>query len=176
LPPLPGLSPFARLGLEASVSVDDATVERAWLSRSRQVHPDRFQQRPPAERRAAAEQTAALNDAYRALKTAFGRAVVVVGLEGGREPKLPQVQLVAFMEAREEAEASSDAKAAVAARAAAQFTAGLAALTTSLAALPTETEARRRAVTQAGLRLAELRTWGRLAQDLGGPKLLPGER
>jgi hypothetical protein len=113
LPPHPAATPFARLGLPLSLHVSDAEVEAAWLQRSRQAHPDRFASRSPAERRAAAEQTAALNDARRILRTGFDRASWLVRHVGIAEPKLPQARLVWFMEVREEAEASPAGRARV---------------------------------------------------------------
>lgn len=171
LPPHPAATPFARLGLPLSVRVTDAEVESAWLARSRQAHPDRFASRPPAERRAAAEQTAALNDARRALRTAFDRAAWLVRHAGVVEPKLPQARLVWFMEAREEAE-SPAGRVRVVDDAVARF----AAVDVELQALLATVDAAAPDVAVlakvAGL-LAEERTLARLAADLGGPVLLP---
>src|SRR6185436_2574693 len=61
----PRTTPFARLGLPVRFGVDDKSLERAWLDRSRKVHPDRFAAKSDKERRFAVEQTAALNDAMR---------------------------------------------------------------------------------------------------------------
>jgi molecular chaperone HscB len=171
LPPHPGATPFARLGLPLSLRVTDAEVESAWLQRSRQAHPDRFAARPPAERRAAAEQTAALNDARRALKTAFDRAVWLVRHAGVVEPKLPQARLVWFMEAREEAESPSG-RDRVVADAVARFAAVDAELQALLATVDATAPAAP-TLTKVAALLAEERTLARLAADLGGPVLLP---
>lgn len=171
MPPHPGATPFSRLGLPLSLRVTDAEVESAWLARSRQAHPDRFAARPPTERRAAAEQTAAINDARRALRTVFDRAVWLVRHAGVAEPKLPQARLVWFMEAREEAEASPARRARVVDDAVARFAAVdvdlLALLGTVDAAAPDPTT-----LTKVAGLLAEERTLARLAADLGGPVLL----
>lgn len=180
LPPHPRVSPFAQLGLPVSTSLDDAAVEQAWLKRSRLVHPDRFASRPAAERRAAAEQTIAANDAYRLLKTPFDRAVWLVRSAGVDEPRLSQARLIAFMEDREEAEASSAGRARVIAAAAARFQVSLAAVVASLA----EVDWQQVSVAEPGVwrprlvavasHLADMRTLGRLSADLGGPTLIAG--
>jgi len=170
LPPHPAATPFARLGLPVSVRVTDAEVESAWLARSRQAHPDRFASRPPAERRAAAEQTAALNDARRALRTAFDRAAWLVRHAGVVEPKLPQARLVWFMEAREEAE-SPAGRARVVDDAVARFAAVDVELQALLATIDAAAPDVAVLTKVAGL-LAEERTLARLAADLGGPVLL----
>jgi molecular chaperone HscB len=172
LPPHPGATPFARLGLSLSLAVTDADVESAWLQRSRQAHPDRFASRPPAERRAAAEQTAALNDARRALRTAFDRAAWLVRHAGVVEPKLPQARLVWFMEAREEAEGSAAGRARVIDDAVARFAVVDADLQALLSTVDAAAPDRAALLKVAGL-LAEERTLARLAADLGGPVLLP---
>ncbi len=175
VPPHPKSSPFARLGLEPAAAISDADVDNAWLRRSRLVHPDRFASKSPAERRAAAEQTVAMNDALRALKTRFDRASWCVAQAGVSEPRLPQARLVAFMEAREDAEASADARARVVDDAVREFADHNAALDAVVGELnwvsPEKTPAPvLRKV--AGI-LAELRTTARLSADLGGPVLLP---
>jgi hypothetical protein len=171
LPPHPHATPFARLGLPVSLQVTDADVEAAWLARSRQTHPDRFATRPPADRRAAAEQTAALNDARRALATAFDRATWLVRSVGVAEPALPQAQLVWFMEAREDAERSADARQRAVDDAVARFQvvdrALLGVLATIDAAAPD-----RASVSHVASLLAQERTLARLSADLGGPHLL----
>jgi molecular chaperone HscB len=172
LPPHPGATPFARLGLPLSLRVTDAEVESAWLQRSRQVHPDRFASRPAAERRAAAEQTAALNDARRALRTVFDRATWWVRHVGVAEPKLSQARLVWFMEAREEAEASPAGRARVVDDAVARFAvvdAELQALLATIDAAAPDAAA----LAKVAALLAEERTLARLAADLDGPVLLP---
>jgi DnaJ-domain-containing protein 1 len=175
LPPHPQTSPFARLGLPQTWALDDAAVEQAWLKRCRLVHPDRFGTRPDAERRAAAEQTIAANDARRALRTAFDRAVWLVRDAGVDEPRLPQARLIAFMEAREDAEASAAGKVRVIDDAVARFAAGLVRLGELLGPVEwTDPAAHRPALASAAALVAELRTLGRLSADLGGPALIAG--
>lgn len=174
LPPSPATSPFARLGVAKRFGHETAALESAWLQRARQVHPDRFAKKPDAERRAAAEQTAALNDAWRVLREPFARAVWLLKDVGVVEPKLPPARLMALMEAREEAEEGAAGKARVVEQTVQKFN-----------ALYAEAEAKLRAVDDAdawastngelkaiAAQLAELRTLARLAADLGGPTLI----
>lgn len=99
---------FERLGLPGRFSVDPAAVERAYLARSRDVHPDFHGLGTPAEQRASLEQTAALNEAYLALKDPFRRAEYLVGLLGGptaqEEKALDQAFLMGMMDLRERIE------------------------------------------------------------------------
>jgi hypothetical protein len=171
LSPHPSATPFARLGLPLSLLVTDAEVEAAWLARSRQTHPDRFATRPPADRRAAAEQTAALNDARRALATAFDRATWLVRSVDVAEPPLPQAQLVWFMEAREAAEHDADARQHVVDDAVARFRVVDRALLDALATIDAAAPDRVRVAQLASL-LAQERTLARLSADLGGPQLV----
>jgi molecular chaperone HscB len=175
VPPHPHTSPFARLGLVPGPDITDAAVDAAWLARSRQVHPDRYGQKSPAERRAAAEQTVAMNDAMRQLKTQFDRAAWFVSAAGAAEPPLPQARLIAFMALREEAEESADGKARVVASAVADFARFSAVLSQQLHEVnweaPTMTPAP--LLRKIALTLSELRTLARLSADLGGPVLVP---
>jgi molecular chaperone HscB len=177
--PHPAATPFARLGLpRPRFAVDDAQLERSWLQRSRLVHPDRYARRPDAERRAAAQQTAALNDAWRALRVPFDRAAWLVRSVGVVEPALAQALLVDFMEAREEAATSEAHRGAVVERSSARFHDVMARAAAELRVVdeadawstPT-TELPR--VRRAAAMLAEARTLARLVADLGGPALIP---
>lgn len=171
--PHPQSSPFARLGVPVAFRQDPAALEQAWLQRSRQVHPDRFVKKPDAERRAAAEQSAAVNDAWRTLREPFSRAVWLLTSCGVVEPKLPQARLIALMQAREDAEDAAG-RVRVVDNAGREF-----------AALFAEVEQKLIAVDDGGwvvgngalkgiaASLAELRTLARLSADLGGPTLIP---
>lgn len=174
MPPHPQTSPFARLGLDRPrFVVDEQQLEANWLQRSRVVHPDKAARKPDAERRFAVEQTAALNDAWRLLRVPFDRAVFLVKSAGVVEPPLPQTKLIAFMEAREEAEDGN--KDAVVARAKDEFAVVMGAVGNALAivdaaedgyAAPTE------ALKKVAAQLAEAKTLARLVDDLGGGKLI----
>ena len=110
---------FERLGLPRRFSVDPAAVERAYLARSRQVHPDFHQLGTGAEQRASLELTAALNEAYLTVKEPFRRAEYLLGLLGGptarEEKNLDQAFLMKMMDLRERIEEvkASDEPAAV---------------------------------------------------------------
>jgi molecular chaperone HscB len=73
---------FERLGLPRGFHLDAAEVERNYLARSRELHPDYHQESSTAQQRVSMEMTAALNDAYATLKHPFRRAEYLLALEG----------------------------------------------------------------------------------------------
>jgi molecular chaperone HscB len=81
-PVSPRATHFEVLGLERRMALDARAVEAAFRERSRAVHPDRFGQASPVERRLALEHTARLNDAHRTLRDPQRRAEYLMGLEG----------------------------------------------------------------------------------------------
>jgi molecular chaperone HscB len=99
---------FERLGLPRRFSLDDAEIERHYLARSREVHPDFFQLGGGLEQRASLELSAALNEAYGALRDPFRRAEYLLQLEGGPSPsemkEMPAVFLEEMLELRMEIE------------------------------------------------------------------------
>src|SRR5262249_2099617 len=74
---------FDRLGLPRRFSLDGAAIERAYLARSRALHPDYHQLGSSAEQAASVELSAALNEAYGTLKDEYKRAEYLQRLEGG---------------------------------------------------------------------------------------------
>ena len=98
---------FARLGLPAALDLDAGALDKAYFARQRQWHPDRFVNKPPAERARASIEAAALNDAYRTLKDPLSRAVYLAELNGvelpgdGKTIDDPEL-LMEVMDAREE--------------------------------------------------------------------------
>jgi molecular chaperone HscB len=78
----PSLDHFARFGLERRWTVDRDALERRYLERSRQVHPDRFVGADSGTRRAALEHSSALNSGYRILRDPVARAEYLVKLGG----------------------------------------------------------------------------------------------
>ena len=172
--PHPQASPFARLGVPARYAQDPKALEGVWLQRSRQVHPDRFVKKPDAERRAAAEQSAAVNDAWRTLREPFSRAVWLLKSCGVDEPKLPQARLFVLMEAREEAEDAAG-RVVVIEKTTREFATLFADVEAKLLQIDAadgwvEGNVALKAVAAS---LAELRTLARLSADLGGPTLIP---
>jgi len=74
---------FERLGLPRRFSLDAAEVERRYLARGREAHPDNFQLGGSLEQRASMELSAALNEAAAVLRDPFRRAEYLLQLEGG---------------------------------------------------------------------------------------------
>lgn len=96
---------FAQLGVERTFALDLEDLERRYLERSKQVHPDRFVGRPAAERVAAMSSSMDLNKAYRALKNPVMRAEHFLALHGvriGDHETLDPQFLMEVLEAREE--------------------------------------------------------------------------
>jgi molecular chaperone HscB len=71
-------SHFERLGLPRRFALDLAELERNYLARSREVHPDHA-----GNDRASLEASAALNEAYSVLRDPFRRADYLLTLAGG---------------------------------------------------------------------------------------------
>jgi molecular chaperone HscB len=63
-----------------NLSLDE--LQKRFYELSRQLHPDRFMQKPEAERLRALDMSSALNDAYRTLKDPIKRAQYLLTLEG----------------------------------------------------------------------------------------------
>ena len=80
--PAPGATHFDTFGLRPGYDVDLAELERKYRDLSLKVHPDRYAQAAAHERRAALEQTSALNEAWRVLKDAVRRAFYLLRLHG----------------------------------------------------------------------------------------------
>src|SRR5688572_23515522 len=74
---------FDLLGLPRQYAIDAEAVERNYLARSRELHPDYHQLAAASEQRASLELTAALNEAYATLRDPFKRAEYLLKLEGG---------------------------------------------------------------------------------------------
>lgn len=74
---------FERLGLPRRFLIDAAELERAYLARSRAIHPDYHQLGSSADQVASVELSAALNEAYTTLKEPFRRAEYLMTLANG---------------------------------------------------------------------------------------------
>ena len=74
---------FERLGVPRRFSVDRAEVERQYLVRSREVHPDFHHQDGGVRKAASVEVSAALNEAYATLMDPFCRAEYLLQSAGG---------------------------------------------------------------------------------------------
>jgi molecular chaperone HscB len=75
---MPETTHFERLGLPRRFRLDAGDLERNYLAKSREVHPD-FTGNDPAGLR----DSAALNDAYATLRDPFRRAEHLLAVEGG---------------------------------------------------------------------------------------------
>jgi molecular chaperone HscB len=75
-------SHFELLGLPERFELEPAVIERAYLERSKESHPDRFASAPSGERLAAVQRSMAINDAYQTLKRPVRRAEYLLGRQG----------------------------------------------------------------------------------------------
>jgi molecular chaperone HscB len=73
---------FELLGISRSLNLSLDALQQRYYDLSRQLHPDRFMQKPEAERQKALDMSSALNDAYRTLKGPVKRAQYLLTLEG----------------------------------------------------------------------------------------------
>ena len=165
LPVHPLATPYALLGIEgAPFDIDTDGLERAWLAKSRRVHPDRFARKSDTERRYAVEQTAALNAAYNTLRDPLARAQWLLRSAGASDSvPASQAFLVDMLEQREEADVSDGARARVLATARRRFDETLVHVRDGFAT--------RAALTDTGRRVAELRYLARLVDELGGARV-----
>jgi molecular chaperone HscB len=89
---------FERLGLPRRFNLDAAAIEREYLARSREVHPDFFLSGGDLEQRASMEASAALNEAYAVLRDPFRRAEHLLQLRGGSSASEMKQMPVEFLE------------------------------------------------------------------------------
>jgi molecular chaperone HscB len=73
---------FQFLALPRRLAIDPKELEKKFYALSRQHHPDMHSRKSKAERDQAEENTAILNDAYRALRDPIARAEYLLKLEG----------------------------------------------------------------------------------------------
>jgi len=112
-PASPGIDHFARLGLPRGFAVDGPGLERAYVAAQARFHPDRFVGRAADERRFAAGQAAAVNEAYATLRDPLKRARYLLALAGRAEPDGGQGTIddpAVLMEAMETREALAAAE------------------------------------------------------------------
>lgn len=150
----PGSTHFDVFGLSPSPDVDTAALERQHRELSLKLHPDRFAQAEPRERRLSLEQTTALNEAYKTLKDPARRATYLLKLHGvdleredaGAQKSMPLAFLEEVMELREALDEAMEAKDAERVR-----------------RMATDVEGRSKAALQEGLET--LRTLGKAGAD-----------
>ena len=73
---------FDFFGLPEQFSLDLAALQKRFYELSRQLHPDRYTQRPEREREYSLQATAILNDGYRTLRDPVKRAEYVLSSHG----------------------------------------------------------------------------------------------
>jgi molecular chaperone HscB len=99
---------FERLGLPRRFSIDANELERAYLARSRAIHPDYHREGSDADRTASLELAADVNEAYTVLGEPHARAEYLLKLEGGpgasEQKQMPPAFLAEMLEARERIE------------------------------------------------------------------------
>ncbi len=105
----PGATHFDVFGLPPAHGVEVAALERQYRELSLQLHPDRFAQAEPRERRLSLERTTALNEAWKTLKDPTRRAFYLLKLHGvdleredaGAQKDMPLEFLEEVMDLRE---------------------------------------------------------------------------
>jgi len=99
---------FARLGLPRRFALSVRELERLYLTRSRDLHPDFHQLGSSAEQTASLDLSARLNESYSVLRDPFQRANYLLGLEGGptaaEQKEMPAAFLEEMLELRMEIE------------------------------------------------------------------------
>ena len=73
---------YELFGIPRGLNLSLDELQKRYYELSRQLHPDRFMQKPEAERQQALDMSSALNDAYRTLKDPIKRAQYLLSLEG----------------------------------------------------------------------------------------------
>jgi molecular chaperone HscB len=121
---------FAVFSLPRRPTIDLADLEQRYYALSRELHPDLFHDRPPAEQAASLRMTALVNRAYKTLKDAVARGLYWLELHGeslGRDnERVPpglaarvfevQEQLEELRAARKKGAAAAEARAIAAVR------------------------------------------------------------
>jgi molecular chaperone HscB len=73
---------FGLFGLPRRFAIDADRLEKAYLERQGQVHPDRHAHRSDAEKRVAMQWATRVNEAYRTLRKPLSRARYLLELQG----------------------------------------------------------------------------------------------
>ena len=97
---------FEVFGLPKVLNIDLKALEKRFHELSRKYHPDYFTTAPAAERQQALQMTAALNDAYRALRHPIRRVEHLLQIEGFKPDgsKAPKTFLMEIFEINEQLE------------------------------------------------------------------------
>jgi molecular chaperone HscB len=73
---------YALFGLAPAYAIDEAALSTAYKSLQQTVHPDRFANASEADKRAAMQSSAQVNEAYKTLRDALSRAAYLCELKG----------------------------------------------------------------------------------------------
>ncbi|MDF1660372.1 MAG: Fe-S protein assembly co-chaperone HscB [Planctomycetota bacterium] len=108
------LSAFARLGLDADLDIESASLEKNYIDLSKRLHPDFHTSKGPREMTRAIALTASLNQAYGILKDPVQRSEHLLKELGGPSPaddkRTPGNFLMDMLELRETYEEHREAK------------------------------------------------------------------
>lgn len=100
------MNPFAVLGLEPRMDLPAKELEQAYLSLSRETHPDAHPGATPEEQVQILSRSADINDAHKVLKDPWRRATAILELrQVGIMGDTKQLEPAFLMEAMEQAEA-----------------------------------------------------------------------
>lgn len=92
---------FSLLGLPRAFALDEAALQRAYITKQREFHPDRVAKASPEVRAQAMQVSVEVNNAYHTLKSPLLRAEYLLKLSGVAEQKPSQALLMESLEARE---------------------------------------------------------------------------
>lgn len=99
---------FERLGFPRRFDLAEEEIERQYLLRSRELHPDFHHRSSSGEQKASVELSSSLNEAYMVLRDPFRRGDYLLQLLGGPPPgslkEMPQAFLMEMLELREQIE------------------------------------------------------------------------
>lgn len=73
---------YALFGLAPAYAIDEAALSAAYKSLQQTVHPDRFANASEADKRAAMQSSAQVNEAYKTLRDPLSRAAYLCELKG----------------------------------------------------------------------------------------------
>lgn len=108
------MNSFSLLGLPQKFQLDAEAIEQGWKKAIAMVHPDRFADRPVAERRVAEQWAGRINEAREALDHPINRAIELLKLNGvdiksETDTRMPVEFLMQQMSWREAAEEGDEA-------------------------------------------------------------------
>ncbi len=105
---------FELFGLPTQYALDPSSLEDTWRANAAKVHPDRYVNASPAEKRVVMQWASTINEAYRVLKTPLNRARYLCeqagcDLQAENNTRMDTAFLVRQMEWREQLDEARDA-------------------------------------------------------------------